>query len=138
MAGTGLGAGMAAAAFWLFVAIVTVAGIWDGIRKRETQHETLRRAMANDKLDPELISKLIALTGGAHNLDRDLTLGGLLVLLTAPGIAILAWFIGRIEPKAFDPLLGVSGLVAFIGIGLLVAASFVRRSHKHDDTPSLK
>jgi hypothetical protein len=29
----GLGAGLAALAFWGFIAAVSVAGIWDGVRK---------------------------------------------------------------------------------------------------------
>ena len=35
--------GLAAFGFWMFVAAAAVAGIWDGVRKREAEHETLRR-----------------------------------------------------------------------------------------------
>ena len=38
-----LGAGLAALAFWGFIASVVVAGIWYDIRKRDAQHETVRR-----------------------------------------------------------------------------------------------
>ena len=38
-----LGAGLAALGFWLFIAVVVIGGIWDGARKREAKHESLRR-----------------------------------------------------------------------------------------------
>ena len=41
--GLGLGAGLGAIGFWLFIAAVVVAGIWFYVRKREAEHETLRR-----------------------------------------------------------------------------------------------
>jgi hypothetical protein len=39
----GIGGGLAALAFWGFVAAVVVGGMWYAIREREAQHETLRR-----------------------------------------------------------------------------------------------
>ena len=35
--------GLAAFGFWMFIAAVSLGGIWDGIRKREAEHETVRR-----------------------------------------------------------------------------------------------
>ena len=43
--GVGIGAGLAALAFWGFIAAVVVAYYWDSIRKRDAQHETVRRAL---------------------------------------------------------------------------------------------
>ncbi len=60
--------------------------------------------------------------GGGKNLGRDLRLGGAMVLFVAPGLIVLGWFTG-----ALQPMLGVSALVGFVGIGLLVAAKFVDR-----------
>ena len=49
----GFGAGLAALAFWGFIAAIVVAGIWDGAKKREAQHETLRRMLiAGGTLEP--------------------------------------------------------------------------------------
>ena len=52
--------------------------------------------------------------------DRDLRIAGLVVIFAAPGLAVLAWFVGKISIEGFHALLGVSALAAFIGVGLLV------------------
>ena len=56
----GLGAGLAAFGFWMFVAAIVVAGIWYDIAKRRAQHETLRRLIESGQtIDPELLDKLL-------------------------------------------------------------------------------
>ena len=42
MQGFRSGAGLAALAFWGFIATVVVAGTWNDILMREAQHETVR------------------------------------------------------------------------------------------------
>ena len=131
----GLGAGLAALAFWGFVAAIVVAGIWSDIRKREMQHETLRRVLeSGTQLDPATMDRLIAMSGGGTNLARDLKVSGLITLFLAPGLAVLAWFISVLEPDAFFPLLGVAALVAFISFGLLIAARLAG-GNRSNDTP---
>ncbi len=131
MENMGLGAGLAAIAFWTFIAAVVVAGIWDGIRKREAEHETLRRMMESGRpMDQALVDKLL---GGNKRLDRDLKVAGLITLSAAPGLAALGWFLSLLSEKALLPLLGVSALVGFVGIGLLVASKFMERSYREDD-----
>ena len=52
--------GLAALGFWLFVAAAAVAGIWDGVRRRDAEHETLRRMIESGKQpSPELVDKLL-------------------------------------------------------------------------------
>ncbi|MDJ0751341.1 MAG: hypothetical protein QNJ11_17785, partial [Woeseiaceae bacterium] len=58
-----------------------------------------------------------------------LTIGGLITLSIAPGLALMGFLI---DQGAFMPLLGVASLVAFIGLGLLVAAQFTKRSERQD------
>ena len=56
--------GLAAFGFWMFIAAAAVGGIWDGVRKRDAQHETLRRLIESGKQpDPELIDKVLAVSG---------------------------------------------------------------------------
>ena len=125
--------GLAALGFWLFIAAAVVSGVWDSIRKREAQHETLRRMIeAGKPPDQELMNKLL---GTGKDTARDLTIGGLITLFVAPGLALMGYLI---DEDAFMPLLGVASLVAFVGIGMLIAAQFTKRSERQkSDYPSL-
>ena len=127
----GIGLGLAAMAFWAFLAAVVVGGIWDGIRKREAQHETLRRMIESGKdIDQALMDQLL---GGSKRLDRDLKVGGLIVVCIAPGLALLGWLISLLSAGWLFPMLGVSALVGCVGIGLLVASYAVGRSYQEND-----
>ena len=126
-----LGAGMAALAFWGFIASIVVAGIWYAVREKEAQHETLRRMIDSGKeLDEEAISRIFKENSRP---DRDLKIGGLITIFVSPGVALFAWFLGRFSEEAFYALLGVAGLVAFVGVGLLAAAKFAERSYAEDN-----
>jgi hypothetical protein len=125
-----LGLGLAAMAFWAFIAACVVGGIWDSIRKREAQHETLRRMIESGQdIDQALMDKLL---GTGKQVDRDLKIGGLIVVCVAPGLAALGILVSKQNPDALFPLLGVAALVACVGIGLLVASYFVGRSYRED------
>ncbi len=121
--------GLAALGFWLFIAAVSVAGIWDGIRKREAEHETLRRIIESGKQpDQQQMDKLLGYNKAP---ERDLKVGGLITMSVAPGLVVLGWLVGE---GALMPLLGVAGLVAFIASGLLVAASFMKKARESDSS----
>jgi hypothetical protein len=128
----GAGAGFAALGFWLFIAAIIVAGVWDSIRKRESQHETLRRIIESGQtIDDELTDKLLSLTGGASNknLDRDLKVSGLILLAIAPGLAVFGWIMSlTLAPELLPVMLAVMALLVFVSIGLLGAAHYVRRA----------
>ncbi|HSG97314.1 MAG TPA: DUF6249 domain-containing protein [Woeseiaceae bacterium] len=122
--------GLAAFGFWMFVAAATVGGIWDGIRKREAEHETLRRIIESGKEpDPEVVDQLL---GHKKEPARDLKVAGLIVVFVAPGLAVMGFLIGE---GSFMPLLGVAALVAFVGIGLLTASKFLERANAKDENP---
>ena len=79
--------GLAAFGFWMFIAAVSLGGIWDGIRKREAEHETLRRMIESGKEpDKAMVDKLI---GSRKKPERDLKVGGLIVIFVAPGLALM-------------------------------------------------
>ncbi|MDP6552171.1 MAG: hypothetical protein QF574_08280 [Arenicellales bacterium] len=85
MENLGIGAGLGAIAFWGFLAVCVAAGIWDSIRKREAQHETLRRLIESGQpIDQELMDRLL---GRDKRLDRDLKAAGLITVFCAPGTA---------------------------------------------------
>jgi hypothetical protein len=131
----GIGGGLAALAFWGFVAAVVVGGMWYAIREREAQHETLRRIIESGQpVDQALMDKVL---GGDKVVHRDLKIGGLIVLCTAPGLAALGWFISFVAEEALMPLLGVAALVAFVGVGLLVASKVAERSYRENDPSAI-
>lgn len=122
--------GLAAFGFWMFIAAAAVAGIWDGVRKRDAEHETLRRMIeAGKQPDPEMIDKLL---GHRKQPARDLRVAGLIVSFVAPGLAVMGFLIGLAEKDALMPLLGVAALVGFVGAGLLTAAKFLDRANRSD------
>jgi hypothetical protein len=124
--------GLAAFGFWMFIAAAAVAGIWDGVRKREAEHETLRRMIESGKQpSPEMIDKLL---GHKKEPARDLKVAGLITIFVAPGLALMGWLISFKSDEAFFPLLGVALLVACVGIGLLTASKFLERANRDDAT----
>ena len=128
------GAGLGALGFWLFIATVIAVGAWSSIRKRETQHETIRRAIESGQdIDPELADKLLTLTRTeSKELDRDLKVSGWIVLFLAPGMVLLGYGLSMVEEGIFPILLGVSGLMVFLSIGMFVAAYVVKRWYSGD------
>lgn len=133
MDGLGTGAGLAALGFWLFIGIIIAAGVWDNIRKRESQHETLRRVVESGQpIDDTLTDKLLSITSGAssRDLDRDLRVSGWIIWSLAPGMLLLGWFLARAtEPMLFTILSGVAALLVFLGGGMMIAARVVRSGY---------
>ena len=134
MENIGLGAGLAALAFWGFVAAVVVAGIWDNIRKREAQHETVRRLVeSSQNVDQELMDKLLSLSdAGRKRHDEDFKVTGLWLLPVSVGLALFGLILGSQVPDAQAPILGAAALVGCLGIGALVAARIARRWYPED------
>ena len=125
----GTGAGLAAMGFWIFIAIVATGGVWDKIRKRDAQHETLRRAIESGQpIDDALTDKLLIMGGDSKDLDRDLKVGGLITLCLAPGLALMGWIMSlTLAEELFAVMLGVAALLIFISAGLLLASAVVHR-----------
>ena len=119
--------GLASLGFWLFIGACVVGGIWDGVRKREAQHETLRRIVESGKtIDQDLMDHVLGNTR-KESPSQDLKVAGLIVTAVAPGLLALGFFVGE-----FTKLMGVAALVGFVGIGLLTAAWVVDRDWQKD------
>jgi len=126
-------AGLGALGFWLFIGAIVVAGIWFDVRRRETEQETLRRVVESGQtIDSAVIDKLLKVGGGQSRTDRDLKVSGLIVIFLAPGIAILGWFLAKLQPEVMSVMLGVAILLGLLGIGLLVAGKVAERWYKED------
>lgn len=132
----GLGAGMAALAFWLFIAAVSVAGIWDGIRKREAKHETIRRLVESGKdIDSELMDKLMGLTDNkSERPDRMFFITGLWILPVAVGLIALAFALGTFSEEGKMAVLGVSAMLGVLGVGFLLASKIIGRWYTDDNS----
>ena len=118
--------------FWLFLAVVVGGGMWFDARKKETEQETLRRLVeSGQRIDPALVDKMLRTTGNERK-DRDLKVGGIVTLFVGFGLVVLGWFLGKFEPQAFGVMLGVSGLVATIGIGLWLAGAYFAYTSRDD------
>jgi len=126
-------AGLGALGFWLFIGAIVVAGIWFDVRRRESEQETLRRVVESGQtIDSAVIDKLLKVGGGQSRTDRDLKVSGLIVIFLAPGIAILGWFLAKLQPEVMSVMLGVAILLGLLGIGLLVAGKVAERWYKDD------
>lgn len=131
-----LGAGLAALAFWGFLAAVVVGGMWYSIRERDAKHETMRRMIESGQpIDQELMEKLALVNSGeGKRLDRDFKVSALYILPIAAGVAVFGYILGLQYPAATAPLLGVAALLACLGIGFWIAAKIIARWYDNDDS----
>jgi amino acid transporter len=133
----GLGGGLAALAFWGFIASCVVGGIWYAIREKQAQHETLRQIIASGKdVDAEVIDRIMS-DGGKSK--TDLRIGGYITMSAAPGLALLGYVleVASDNDQIFTIMVGVAGLVFFVAIGMLFAARVVERGNAESDEKPL-
>ena len=118
------GAGLAALGFWLFIGITVAVGVWGSIRRRDAQHETLRRVIESGQpIDENLTDKLLALSGESKDMERDLKVTAILFYSLAPGMVALGWGLSvATEPILLPIMLGVAALLGLLGIGFHASA----------------
>ena len=113
--------------FWSFITIVSVAAILkEFAHKREVQR-TLRTAIEKGQsLDAAVVALL---TSSGVGVVRSELFGvwGIIVSAIGGGLLILGFFIGKLAPPAFYPIEGAGCLILTVGLGLIVAATFLRR-----------
>jgi len=110
--------------FWIFVAVVSVAGIIQDYRKRQLSLEPLRLAIQHgQKLDPEVISRLLGREEHHEELEpKALKVAGIITCASGVGVAILSAFVAAVFPPYHMIVLGVGALAVCVGVGLLIAA----------------
>jgi hypothetical protein len=129
-----IGAGLMSIAFWGFLAAVVVGGMWYSIREKEVQQETLRRLIESGQpIDETLADRFMAINRGNDHLDRDLRVGGMICLPISIGLAVFGVILGTQYEEALMPLVGVGVLLAFVSIGLLVAARVASPPRQQSD-----
>jgi hypothetical protein len=125
----GVGIAAVAIAFWVFIAIVSVAGMIQDYRKRQLALEPLRIAIEHgQQLSPEIIAKLLGRDERHEELDPNhLKVGGIITCASGVGVALLSIFVSLVFPPYHWIALGVGILAVCVGVGLLIAAKSIRR-----------
>ena len=125
----GIGIAVVAIAFWVFVGVVSVAGMIQDYRKRQLALEPLRIAIEHgQQLSPEIIAKLVGREERQEELDPQLLrIGGIITSAAGIGVALLSIFIALVFPPYHWIVLGVGVLAVCVGVGLVIAAKSLRR-----------
>ena len=64
--------------------------VWENIRKRDAQHETLRRLIESGQpIDPEVADRLLSATSGNKDLSKDLRVASYIMFALVPGLLAL-------------------------------------------------
>src|ERR1700722_141627 len=125
------GASIAAVAivFWIFIAVVSVAGMIQDYRKRQLALEPLRIAIEHgQQLSPEIIAKLLGREKRHKELDPNLLkVGGIITCASGIGVALLSIFIALVFPPYHWIALGAGIVAVCVGVGLIIAAKSIRR-----------
>jgi hypothetical protein len=117
-----------AIAFWTFVAIATVAGIVADYKKRQLTLEPLRAAIEKgQQLDPSVVERLMAPVQPTGINPLTLWVCGVILLSAGVGVGLFAFFLERVAPEAFWPLLGAGVVTLCVGTGIVVAARIVQK-----------
>ncbi len=119
-----------AVTFWIFVTVVSVAGMILDYRKRQLALEPLRIAIEHgQQLDPEIITRLLGRDERQEQLDPQLLkTGGIITLASGCGVGLLAAFVAKVFPPYHWLVLGIGVVAVCVGVGLLIAAGSLRHN----------
>ena len=140
-----------AAAFWIFLAAIIVAGIWRKKHSEAVRHETARLIIEkNQKLDEAQLKELLNPTpppapewlvpkyrvGVGF---RVLRISGTILMFIALGLVLMACWRGMLlgihEKSVLEIATGIP-LVAMLGVGLFVASRYVQQPPPDDNKDS--
>jgi hypothetical protein len=127
--------------FWIFIASIIVAGIWQSARAKAEKHETLRRIVektgtVDEAKLKELFSEADSEESKPGYVYRGLRVWGTVVLFLGAGVAtffLIAAGLGKVlgATVMFNDINGlIAGLaasagIAMLGLGLFVSSRFV-------------
>jgi hypothetical protein len=126
----GLGGTLIAIAFWVYIGVVSVAGMTQDYRKRQLALEPLRVAIEHgQQLTPEIMAKLLGKDEQHEQLDPQLLqVGGIITCASGIGVALLTPFVAMVFPPYHWIFLGLGVVAVCVGIGLLLAAKVMRQN----------
>ena len=115
--------------FWVFVAVVSIAGMLQDYRKRKLALEPLRIAIEHgQQLSPEIIATLLGREERDKALDpRLLEVGGIITCAAGVGVVLLSLFLSRVFPPYHLIVMGGGVVAVCVGLGLVLAAKSLRR-----------
>jgi hypothetical protein len=139
---------LGAAAFWIFLAAIIIAGIWRKKHSEAMKHETVRFLIEkNQKLDDKQLAELLNpppppspewLMPKRKPGDgcRVMRVCGTLLVFIALGLLIADFWRGMVLGIDDKSVLGIATAIPFLamlGIGLLVASRFVTQPSKTEN-----
>jgi hypothetical protein len=116
--------------FWIFVMVVSVAGMMLDYRKRKLALEPLRAAIEHgQKLDPEILTRLLGREERDEGINpHDLKVGGIITAASGLGVGLLSVFVAMVFPPYHWLVLGVGVVGVCVGVGLQIAARSLHRT----------
>jgi uncharacterized BrkB/YihY/UPF0761 family membrane protein len=120
--GHDIAAAVAAASFWIFVAVVAMAGMASAAFRHHDTQKTIRQAIEKGQtLDPETLDRLVQSGRPPKPSRAGLMFGGIMMLAIAGGLALMGVLGASANPASLSQGLGVASIVGMIGVGLLLA-----------------
>jgi len=118
--------------FWMFIAVIVVAGIANGAFRHYQTQQTIRKAIeSGHTLDPQTLERLLETERPRSPPNAPgLIIGGVVMLCIGAGLALIGFFMSQTRPGDLWQGLGAGSLVGLIGVGLLVSAALIRRDGK--------
>ncbi len=128
-------AAVAVVAFWTFIAVAAVTGITFDYRKKQLAVETLRFLIERgEKVDTAVIDRLLSSRFDSTPVDpRHLIVGGFVTFASGVGVVLLAFFLVRLVPIAFYPVLGAAMVVLCVGLGLIFSGRYLAKTRPPAD-----
>jgi hypothetical protein len=116
-----------AVAFWIFVAIVVVAGVASAAFRHQETQKTIRQAIeSGQKLDPETLDRILQSGRPKGPPPRNFFLvAGVMMLAIAAGLVAIGVATSQTNPAQLYPGLGAGAMVGCLGLGLLVAGRLI-------------
>jgi hypothetical protein len=130
----GNGAYLVGVAFWVFIGVVSVAGLIADHQKRRLNVDLLRTIVEKGQpLDPALVAKLLSQEARDERTDpMDLKLGGIITTASGAGIFLMSYFVGRFAPAALYPMMAGGVVAICVGIGLIIGAKAVADARERE------
>ena len=119
-----------AISFWIFITVVSVAGMVQDYRKRKLALEPLRIAIEHGHpLPAEIVTRLLGQDAQSDKVDpQHLQTGGIITVAAGIGVGLLSLFVAQVKPLAMYPIMGGGVVAICVGIGLMLAANSMRRN----------